>query len=167
MNMIRITSTQFLSVLVALLVVFVLQPEILPLALPVVQGFVATQPPSLQLQQHNCAVMTKRVFQKYDRFNGIIRTPRRCGATTTLNAVVGISSVSDTTTLWLSQLPQFPQLPAPPTPISIDPTTVLSDVFSTVLGTPLILAIPIVAALLVATLIAYLIVSYASPAEEE
>ena len=166
MNMIRITSTQFLSVLVALLVVFILQPEILPSALPVVQGFVATQPPTIQ-QTHSCVVMTKRVFQKYDSINGIIRMPRRCGATTKLNAVVGISSVSDTTTLWLSQLPQFPQLPAPPTPISIDPTTVLSDVFSTVLGTPLILAIPIVAALLVATLIAYLIVSYASPAEEE
>ena len=166
MNMIRITSTQFLSVLVALLVVFILQPEIQPSALPVVQGFVATQSPTIQ-QQHSCAVTTNRVFQKNDSINGIIRTPRRCGATTTLNAVVGISSVSDTTTLWLSQLPQFPQLPAPPTPISIDPTTVLSDVFSTVLGTPLILAIPIVAALLVATLIAYLIVSYASPAEEE
>ena len=69
--------------------------------------------------------------------------------------------------LLLSQLlPQLPQLPAPPS-VSIDPTTVLSDIFRTVLGTPLILAIPIVAALLVATLIAYLIVAYANPAEEE
>lgn len=79
---------------------------------------------------------------------------------TTLNAAAS----SD---ILLSQLlPQLPQLPAPPT-VSIDPTTVLSDIFRTVLGTPLILAIPIVAALLVATLIAYLIVAYANPAEEE
>jgi hypothetical protein len=50
---------------------------------------------------------------------------------------------------------------------TLDPTTFLSDVFGAVLGTPLILAIPIVAALGVATLIAYLIVAYASPAEEQ
>jgi hypothetical protein len=40
-------------------------------------------------------------------------------------------------------------------------------VLGAVLNTPLILAIPIVAALLVATLIAYLIVAYAQPAEDE
>jgi hypothetical protein len=50
---------------------------------------------------------------------------------------------------------------------TLDPTTALSDVLGTVLNTPLILAIPVVAALLVATLIAYLIVAYAQPAEEE
>jgi flagellar basal body-associated protein FliL len=46
---------------------------------------------------------------------------------------------------------------------TLDPTTVLSDVFSGILGTPLILAVPIVAALGVATLIAWFIVSYANP----
>ena len=51
--------------------------------------------------------------------------------------------------------------------VTLDPTTLLSDVFGSVLGTPLILAIPIVAALAVATLIAFGIVSYANPAEEE
>jgi hypothetical protein len=50
---------------------------------------------------------------------------------------------------------------------TLDPTTALSDMLGTVLNTPLILAIPVVAALLVATLIAYLIVAYAQPAEEE
>jgi hypothetical protein len=50
---------------------------------------------------------------------------------------------------------------------TLDPTTLLSDIFSNVLGTPLILAIPVVAALLVATLLAYGIVAYASPAEDE
>lgn len=50
---------------------------------------------------------------------------------------------------------------------TLDPTTFLSDVFGAVLGTPLLLAIPIVAALGVATLIAFLIVSYANPAEPE
>jgi len=50
---------------------------------------------------------------------------------------------------------------------TLDPTTVLQDLFSGVLGTPIILAVPIVAALAVASLIAYLIVAYASPAESE
>jgi hypothetical protein len=50
---------------------------------------------------------------------------------------------------------------------TLDPTTLLSDVFGTILGTPLILAIPIVAALGVATLIAFAIVAYANPAEDE
>jgi hypothetical protein len=51
--------------------------------------------------------------------------------------------------------------------ITLDPTTFLSNVFGSVLGTPLILAIPIVAALGVASLFVYLLFSYASPAEEE
>jgi hypothetical protein len=77
--------------------------------------------------------------------------------TTTATTAMAIELPTTTTTT-----------PATSTLISaIDPTTVLSDVFGTILGTPLILAIPIVAALGVATLIAYLIVSYASPAEEE
>ena len=50
---------------------------------------------------------------------------------------------------------------------TLDPTTVLSDVLSGVLGTPLILAVPIVAALGVAGLIAFAIVSYANPAAED
>lgn len=53
------------------------------------------------------------------------------------------------------------------TPASIDPTTVLTDAFSGLLGSPLILAVPIVAAILLATLIAFGITSYASPAEPD
>ncbi|KAG7348505.1 hypothetical protein IV203_017210 [Nitzschia inconspicua] len=50
---------------------------------------------------------------------------------------------------------------------TLDPTTILSDIFAGILGTPLILAVPIVAALGVASLIAFLIVSYASPQVED
>lgn len=50
---------------------------------------------------------------------------------------------------------------------TLDPTTVLSDLLGGVLNTPLILAVPIVAALLIASLIAYLIVDYARPAEPD
>jgi hypothetical protein len=50
---------------------------------------------------------------------------------------------------------------------TLDPTTILSDVLSGILGTPLILAVPIVAALGVAGLIAFFIVSYASPEVED
>jgi hypothetical protein len=46
---------------------------------------------------------------------------------------------------------------------TLDPTSVLSDVFAGLLGTPAILAIPIVAALGVAGLIAFFIISYANP----
>lgn len=51
--------------------------------------------------------------------------------------------------------------------VTLDPTTFLSDVLGGVLGTPVILAIPIAAALAVASLIAYGIIAYASPAESD
>ena len=50
---------------------------------------------------------------------------------------------------------------------TLDPTTALSDVFGTLLNTPLILAVPISAALLIASGIAYFIISYASPADPD
>ena len=50
---------------------------------------------------------------------------------------------------------------------TVDPTNFLTDVLGGVLGTPLILAIPIVAALGVAGLVVFLIVSYANPAEDD
>jgi hypothetical protein len=157
--MFRIASIPFISVLVVFLAL-------------VVQGFAPKTGTSIHRHHishlpppQSFGIATKNIYPKHDSINVIHHTPSR-SCVTTLNAFIGVSSSSETT-LWLSQLPQFPQLPTPPTPATIDPTTVLSDVFSTVLGTPLILAIPIVAALLVATLIAYLIVSYASPAEEE
>lgn len=50
---------------------------------------------------------------------------------------------------------------------TIDPTTFLSNIFVGIVGTPLILAVPIVAALAVASLLAFLIVAYANPAEQD
>ena len=50
---------------------------------------------------------------------------------------------------------------------TLDPTTFLSDIFAGVVGTPLILAVPIVAALGVAGLLAFFIVSYANPEVED
>lgn len=50
---------------------------------------------------------------------------------------------------------------------TLDPTTVLSDVLGAFLGTPLILAVPIVAALGIAGLVAFAIVSYANPAADD
>ena len=46
---------------------------------------------------------------------------------------------------------------------TLDPTTALTDLVGGLLGSPLILLVPIVAALGVAGLIAFIIVSYASP----
>lgn len=50
---------------------------------------------------------------------------------------------------------------------TLDPTTALSDALGGVLGSSLILAVPVVAALSVAGLIAFFIVSYANPADED
>ena len=93
-------------------------------------------------------------------------------STTTLEQLSSISisgttitTLSTSSTAVASSIPSSSmQLAAAAT---IDPTTFLQDVLGGVLGTPLILAIPIVAALGVASLIAFLIVAYANPAESE
>lgn len=50
---------------------------------------------------------------------------------------------------------------------TLDPTTVLSDVLGVFIGTPIILLVPILAALGVAGLLAYGIVAYANPEVED
>lgn len=50
---------------------------------------------------------------------------------------------------------------------TLDPTTMLSDILGGLLGTPAILMVPILAALGVASLIAFFIVSYANPEVED
>eukprot|EP00584_Thalassiosira_punctigera_P004829 CAMPEP_0172526486 /NCGR_PEP_ID=MMETSP1067-20121228/1402_1 /TAXON_ID=265564 ORGANISM="Thalassiosira punctigera, Strain Tpunct2005C2" /NCGR_SAMPLE_ID=MMETSP1067 /ASSEMBLY_ACC=CAM_ASM_000444 /LENGTH=117 /DNA_ID=CAMNT_0013310017 /DNA_START=102 /DNA_END=455 /DNA_ORIENTATION=- len=50
---------------------------------------------------------------------------------------------------------------------TLDPTTILSNTLGGLLGSSAILAVPIVAALSVAALIAFFIVSYANPADED
>jgi hypothetical protein len=50
---------------------------------------------------------------------------------------------------------------------TLDPTTVLSDILGGLLGSPAILLVPIGAALAVASLIAFFIVSYANPEVED
>lgn len=50
---------------------------------------------------------------------------------------------------------------------TLDPTTILSDVLGGLIGGPAILLVPIIAALTIAGVIAFLIVSYANPADED
>jgi len=50
---------------------------------------------------------------------------------------------------------------------TLDPTTILSDVLGGLIGGPAILLVPIIAALSIAGVIAFLIVSYANPADED
>jgi hypothetical protein len=50
---------------------------------------------------------------------------------------------------------------------TLDPTTLLSDVLGGLIGGPAILAVPILAALGLASLIAFFIVSYANPEVED
>ena len=49
---------------------------------------------------------------------------------------------------------------------TLDPTTFFQNILGLFLNTPIILAVPIVAALGVAGMLVWLIVAYASPAEE-
>jgi hypothetical protein len=51
--------------------------------------------------------------------------------------------------------------------ISLDPTTFFTGVFGAFLNTPLILAVPIVAALGIAGLLAFLLIQYSQPAEDD
>jgi hypothetical protein len=50
---------------------------------------------------------------------------------------------------------------------TIDPTSVLSDILGGLLGSYAILAVPIIAGLSVVAIIAFVIVSYANPADED
>ena len=50
---------------------------------------------------------------------------------------------------------------------TIDPTTALTQVLSGVLNTPIILLVPILAAVGVASVLAFLLVSYANPADPD
>lgn len=50
---------------------------------------------------------------------------------------------------------------------TVDPTTALSQVLGGLIGSPAILAVPILAAFSVATVIAWFIVSYANPADPD
>lgn len=50
---------------------------------------------------------------------------------------------------------------------TLDPTTVLTDTFSGVLGTPIILAVPILAAFGLAGILAFLLISYANPTVDD
>ena len=50
---------------------------------------------------------------------------------------------------------------------TLDPTTILSDVFGVLIGTPVILLVPIFAALAVAGVLVWGIVSYANPEVED
>mmetsp|Transcript_42570 Transcript_42570/g.102969 ORF Transcript_42570/g.102969 Transcript_42570/m.102969 type:complete len:112 (-) Transcript_42570:239-574(-) len=50
---------------------------------------------------------------------------------------------------------------------TLDPTTILSDILGGLIGSPAILLVPIGAAIAVASLIAFLIISYANPVVED
>eukprot|EP00558_Chaetoceros_sp_UNC1202_P009521 CAMPEP_0197253990 /NCGR_PEP_ID=MMETSP1429-20130617/66985_1 /TAXON_ID=49237 /ORGANISM="Chaetoceros sp., Strain UNC1202" /LENGTH=96 /DNA_ID=CAMNT_0042716839 /DNA_START=125 /DNA_END=415 /DNA_ORIENTATION=+ len=50
---------------------------------------------------------------------------------------------------------------------TVDPTTALSQILAGLLGSPAILAVPILAAVSVASLLAFFIVSYANPADPD
>ena len=80
-------------------------------------------------------------------------------------ATTTVSSLVDSTTRLEATTPLTSSVEV--SAATLDPTTFLSDALGGLLGTPAILAIPIVAALGVASLVAFLIVSYASPAADD
>jgi hypothetical protein len=131
-------------------------------------AFVVVAPTANPLLQHHQQQQHRSCCHPSTNFGRISRSKEA----TTVRATIGwddfgvhqillTAAAPDTTPSWTQLTTTIAAVP------TLDPTTILSDVFSNVLGTPLILAIPVVAALGVATLLAFLIVSYASPAEEE
>ena len=88
-------------------------------------------------------------------------------AATAASAVATTSAVAGTHLLPTTAPLLFPDASVLLAAATLDPTTVLSDLFAGLIGSPLILAVPIVLALGVATTIAWLIVAYASPAESD
>jgi hypothetical protein len=132
-------------------------------------AFVVVAPTVQPLVQHHQQLQHRSCCHPSTNFGRSSRSKE----VTTVRATIGLddfgvqqiilttAGAPDTTPSWTQVTNTIAAVP------TLDPTTILSDVFSNVLGTPLILAIPVVAALGVATLLAYLIVSYASPAEEE
>jgi hypothetical protein len=109
------------------------------------------------------ATLSEDSLSLFQRNNGVVRSSINGLSELTMPDLPYPSSGAELTTSSFVTSSSTTLLAVP----TLDPTTLLSDIFGNVLGTPLILAIPVVAALLVATLIAYGIVSYASPAEDE
>lgn len=81
------------------------------------------------------------------------RVPSFCQPTTSLQASPLVSAVESSTTSISAT--------------TLDPTTLLSDLLGGFVSSNLILAVPIVAALAIASLVAFGIVSYANPAEPD
>ena len=87
-----------------------------------------------------------------------------CSTSTLPSAVVTRVLMPSTTSFFESSFESSNNLISVAT---LDPTTVLSDALGGLLGSSAILAVPIVAALSVAGLIAFFIVSYANPEDED
>jgi hypothetical protein len=85
--------------------------------------------------------------------------------TTTLFSVLDESAALLVSSLGQARPETAVQVTALVASSTLDPTTALSDVLAGVIGTPMILAIPILAAVGLGSLIAFLIVSYANPVE--
>ena len=82
--------------------------------------------------------------------------------------IAPVANVQPTSQLSSTAIPAFePSSSMDVAAGTLDPTTVLTDFLSGLLGSPAILLIPIGAALVVASLIAFFIVSYASPVVED
>ena len=101
-----------------------------------------------------------------------------CAATWNVDAFVvppqvGMSSTTATATAFPTKLAMLQELamvedsPLTLAAATVDPTSFFTDILGGVMFTPIILAIPIVAALSVAGLVVWAIVAYANPAEPD
>ena len=81
---------------------------------------------------------------------------------TAVTSVASPSALKASPLMFESTIPDTSNLVAAAT---LDPTTFLSDLLGGFINSNLILAVPIVAALGLASLVAFLIVAYANPAE--
>ncbi|VEU37508.1 unnamed protein product [Pseudo-nitzschia multistriata] len=92
--------------------------------------------------------------------------PQLTRVTSTQN-MLPVSSVSDFSSIASADSFSMPSSSFELSAATLDPTTILSDVLGVFIGTPIILLVPILAALGVAGVLAYGIVAYANPEVED
>eukprot|EP00537_Pseudo-nitzschia_pungens_P013876 CAMPEP_0172395712 /NCGR_PEP_ID=MMETSP1061-20121228/21311_1 /TAXON_ID=37318 /ORGANISM="Pseudo-nitzschia pungens, Strain cf. pungens" /LENGTH=93 /DNA_ID=CAMNT_0013127381 /DNA_START=190 /DNA_END=471 /DNA_ORIENTATION=+ len=87
--------------------------------------------------------------------------------TTTMQNMAPASLVSDLSSMSSADSISMSSSSMELSAATLDPTTILSDVLGLFIGTPIILLVPILAALGVAGVLAWGIVSYANPEVED
>ena len=121
--------------------------------------------PSASLILAVCVMMMSQACEAFAPSLQIPMTARM--ASSTAHNMMPVSANMDALDSLTTQLSPVSSSSMDLSAATLDPTTVLSDVLGVFIGTPVILLVPILAALGVAGLLAYGIVAYANPEVED